>query len=154
MKYDIGVRIREYREKSNLSQKEFAKLIGVSNSRVSNWEQGINRPDLDILSKICIVLSVSADDLLNIEHNHDGKAEQVLLGNFNNLNDNGQYEANKRVEELTYIDKYKRRRKYCVIDERDNISFLVAESKSEYSTLGSAHELKEKMDDDTKQFEP
>ena len=37
MRYEIGSRIRKYREEKGLSQKEFSKLIGVSNSRVSNW---------------------------------------------------------------------------------------------------------------------
>lgn len=50
MKYEIGARIRKYREMSGFSQKELAQKIGVSNSRVSNWEQGINRPDADILA--------------------------------------------------------------------------------------------------------
>ena len=31
MKYEIGTRIRKFRERQGLSQKEFAKLIGVSN---------------------------------------------------------------------------------------------------------------------------
>ncbi|MFR4476262.1 MAG: helix-turn-helix domain-containing protein [Ruminococcus callidus] len=39
MKYEIGARIRKYREMSGFSQKELAQKIGVSNSRVSNWEQ-------------------------------------------------------------------------------------------------------------------
>lgn len=55
---------KKYREMSGLSQKEFAAKIGVSNSRVSNWEGGINRPDVDILSAICKVLSVSPSELL------------------------------------------------------------------------------------------
>ena len=50
MKYEIGARIRKFREQRGLSQKEFAQLIGMSNARVSNWEQGLNRPDVDILS--------------------------------------------------------------------------------------------------------
>lgn len=64
--YEIGARIRKYREAANMSQKEFADKIGVSNSRVSNWEQGINRPDVDILSSICRTLSVSPSELLDI----------------------------------------------------------------------------------------
>lgn len=40
MKYEIGARIRKYREMRGFSQKELAQKIGVSNSRVSNWEQG------------------------------------------------------------------------------------------------------------------
>lgn len=49
-----------------MSQKEFSDKIGVSNSRVSNWEQGINRSDVDILSSICRTLSVSPSELLDI----------------------------------------------------------------------------------------
>lgn len=45
VKYEIGNRIRKYREKLGISQKELAERIGVSNGRVSNWEQGLNRPD-------------------------------------------------------------------------------------------------------------
>jgi len=73
--YEIGPRIRKYRETQNLSQKEFAKLIGVSNSRVSNWEQGINRPDVDILASICEVLKVSPDELLDIRLNPEDMNE-------------------------------------------------------------------------------
>lgn len=42
MKYEIGARIRKYQEMSGFSQKELAQKIGVSNSRVSNWEQGVS----------------------------------------------------------------------------------------------------------------
>lgn len=66
MRYEIGSRIRKYREEKGFSQKEFSKLIGVSNSRVSNWEQGINRPDADILADICRVLAVSPSELLDV----------------------------------------------------------------------------------------
>lgn len=66
MKYEIGIRIRKYREIRNLSQKQLAELIGVSNSRVSNWEQGINRPDADILAEICRALQVSPSELLDV----------------------------------------------------------------------------------------
>lgn len=45
--YGIGKRIHEYRVLSGYTQKQLADMIGVSNGRVSNWEQGINRPDAD-----------------------------------------------------------------------------------------------------------
>ena len=66
MKYEIGGRIRKYREERGLSQKDLAQSIGVSNSRVSNWEQGINRPDADILARICKALSISPSELLDV----------------------------------------------------------------------------------------
>lgn len=66
MKYEIGSRIRRYREERCLSQKQLAELIGVKNSRVSNWEQGLNRPDADILAALCRALQVSPSELLDV----------------------------------------------------------------------------------------
>lgn len=72
MKYEIGARIRKYREMSGFSQKELAQKIGVSNSRVSNWEQGINRPDADI----CKALNVSPSELLDVRLSPEDLSEQ------------------------------------------------------------------------------
>ncbi len=76
MKYEIGIRIRKYRELRGLSQKELSDLIGVSNSRVSNWEQGINRPNADIISDLCKALDVSPSELLDIQISTDNLNEQ------------------------------------------------------------------------------
>ncbi|HCX63028.1 MAG TPA: hypothetical protein DHU59_11415, partial [Clostridiales bacterium] len=64
--------------------------------------------------------------------------EVVLLSNFNKLNGIGQNEANKRVEELTYIDKYtKKTDKVINIHERQQqkeYTYKIAETSStEYS---------------------
>ena len=66
MKYEIGSRIRKYREERGLSQKQLAEMIGVKNNRVSNWEQGLNRPDADILAALCRALQVSPSELLDV----------------------------------------------------------------------------------------
>ena len=59
-----------------MSQKELADKINVSNSRISNWEQGINRPDADILAELCRVLNVSPSDLLDVHLSTDNLNEQ------------------------------------------------------------------------------
>lgn len=71
MAYEIGGRIKKFREEKGISQKDFAAKIGVSNSRVSNWEQGINRPDVDLLAAICTTLTVSPSELLDIRLDPD-----------------------------------------------------------------------------------
>lgn len=76
LKYEIGKRIRQYREERGMSQKELADKIGVSNSRVSNWEQGINRPDADILADLCRVLKVSPSELLDVHLSTDELNDQ------------------------------------------------------------------------------
>ena len=49
-----------------ISQKELAEKLNISSGRVSNWEQGINRPDADILAQICLALDVSPSLLLDV----------------------------------------------------------------------------------------
>ena len=75
-KYELGNRIKRLRKELGISQKELAERIGVSNSRVSNWEQGINRPDADILSKLCSALQTSPSLLLGIKLTKDELTEK------------------------------------------------------------------------------
>ena len=76
MNYEIGSRIRKYREANNITQKELAQKIGVSSSRVSNWEQGLYRPDVDLLSDICTALNVSPSELLDIHLDNEFTAHE------------------------------------------------------------------------------
>ena len=66
MKYEIGNRIRKYRKDRGLTQEQLADMINVSKGRISNWEQGINRPDADVLADICRALNVSPSELLDV----------------------------------------------------------------------------------------
>ena len=75
-KYELGNRIKRLRKELGISQKELAVRIGVSNSRVSNWEQGINRPDADILSKLCSALQTSPSLLLGMKLTKDELSEK------------------------------------------------------------------------------
>ena len=71
MKYEIGTRIRKYRKDRGLTQEQLANMIGISKGRVSNWEQGINRPDADVLADICVALNVSPSEILNVHLSGD-----------------------------------------------------------------------------------
>ena len=71
LKYEIGGKIRQYRKDRGLTQGELAEKINVTKSRISNWEQGINRPDADIIGNICRALNVSPSDLLDVHLSDD-----------------------------------------------------------------------------------
>jgi len=66
VKVKVGCNIRKYREKSGLTQKQLASKLDVTNSSVSNWEQGLNNPPADMIADICEALNVSASELLGI----------------------------------------------------------------------------------------
>ena len=76
MKYEIGSRIRRYRKENGLTQEQLADKINVTKNRVSNWEQGINRPDADILADICRALNVSPSNLLGVYLSSDDLNER------------------------------------------------------------------------------
>jgi transcriptional regulator with XRE-family HTH domain len=50
---------------------QLGALIGVSNNRVSNWEQGLNRPDADILAALCVALQIPPSELLGVRLSTD-----------------------------------------------------------------------------------
>lgn len=57
--------IKEYREREHISQKEFANMVGVSQSMVSLWEEGKNIPRPYALKRISELTGVSIGELLN-----------------------------------------------------------------------------------------
>jgi len=89
MTYKIGSRIRKFREAKKLSQKEFAERIGISNARVSNWEQGLYRPDVDFLARICEVLNVSPSELMDFQLSPDdfNDTERSVITQYRNRPD-------------------------------------------------------------------
>ena len=76
MKYEIGSRIRKYRERKGLSQTELAEKISISCGRLSNWEQGVHRPNADIIANICRALDISPSELLDVQISTDTLNEQ------------------------------------------------------------------------------
>ncbi len=64
MAYNLGKNIKYLREKNNLSQKEFAKILNISNSALSQYESNVRVPSDDIKIKIADYFNVSLDYLL------------------------------------------------------------------------------------------
>lgn len=67
MNYVTGDTIRALREKKNLTQKELAERLMVSDKTVSKWETGRGLPDIGILTELAAVLDVSVPELLTGE---------------------------------------------------------------------------------------
>lgn len=63
----ICERIRYYRERIGMEQKELARQIGVTGNSVSNWENGRARPDINLIPEICRVLDISLYELFAME---------------------------------------------------------------------------------------
>ena len=60
----FGENLKQNRIKKQLSQKELAKVLNVSNQTVSYWEIGKREPCLNDLIQIAEYFDISLDDLL------------------------------------------------------------------------------------------
>ena len=59
-----GCFIAEKRKERNLSQRELAEYLHITDKAVSKWERGISFPDITILIPLSEALNVSLYDLL------------------------------------------------------------------------------------------
>ena len=63
----VGKHIREYRAKKNLTQKQLAEKLFVSDRTISRWELGKGLPDIGELPRLARLLGISIDELVG-EH--------------------------------------------------------------------------------------
>lgn len=61
---DVGIRIKKYREKQNISQDKLAEKIFVSRQTISNWENNKSYPDIKSLMMLSDIFNVSLDDFM------------------------------------------------------------------------------------------
>lgn len=59
----IGDNIKSIRQSKKISQKEFAKMLGIPVSTLANYENNHREPKIEILKKIASTLGVSTNEL-------------------------------------------------------------------------------------------
>lgn len=109
----IGAFIQQLRKEKNLTQKELAAQLDVTDKAVSKWERGLSCPDISLIMPLAKILGVTAGELLN-----GGKNAGPL-----------KEEAQRVIEEtILYSDKSTKRKtekikKYTLIGL--TLSFLI-----------------------------
>ena len=81
--FDFGLRIRQLRESRNMSQEELGRRVGRSKPVISNYENNIKFPPLEVLISIANVFNVSLDYLVGIE-----KKDALYINNLNETQSN------------------------------------------------------------------
>ncbi len=68
---NVAKAIRHLRKSKNITQRELANKLGISDKAVSKWERGLGIPDVSLLTKLSIILDIDVESLLagNICHN-------------------------------------------------------------------------------------
>ena len=73
----IGPKIKEYRVKAGLTQKELADKLFVTYQAVSRWENDDAEPSISTLKEICRILNCTTDELFEIENKEKENIEVI-----------------------------------------------------------------------------
>ena len=66
--YDFGLRLKQLREKHNLSQSQVAKRLGITRAAISSYENNISLPSVNVLAELALLYLVSTDYLLGLDN--------------------------------------------------------------------------------------
>ncbi len=95
-----GALIKELRKEKNMSHRELAEVMHITDRAVSKWERGINAPDIALLEPLAEVLGVSVLELIEGER----KPEEQQGGEHENVSSvlaYSQGEIKRKARQLT-----------------------------------------------------
>lgn len=61
---EFGEKVKAVRTMAGLTQEQFAQRLGVTRQAVSNWENGRNLPDIEVVIAMSQTFGVSLDELI------------------------------------------------------------------------------------------
>ena len=82
MKLVIGETIRNLRREKNITQEEFANVLGVTYQSVSRWENNTCYPDMELLPDIADFFGITVDKLMGVDKNAEQKEIDRYLERF------------------------------------------------------------------------
>lgn len=129
----IAKNIVKFRKSIPMTQKEFAKRLGVTQSRVSNWEHGTNSPDIEMLFKICKIFNISIDEIYSVD---EDETEYKIMKSIQYLEDAGfeVFQDEKDAERNEYQICHPDFGTITVIQQQDLINLLdkILKDSTEY----------------------
>ncbi|MBE6813766.1 MAG: helix-turn-helix transcriptional regulator [Ruminococcaceae bacterium] len=82
MKLNIGETIKRLRKEREITQEEFAEVLGVSCQSVSRWENHLCYPDIELIPTIAAFFGISTDRLMGLDETKEMQAVNKYLDAF------------------------------------------------------------------------
>ena len=76
-----GKLIFDLRKEKNMTQKEIADLMNISDKAISKWERGLGCPDVSLLPELSQILGVNIEEILSGQID----ANEIIGGNMKKL---------------------------------------------------------------------
>lgn len=81
----IGKFIAESRKSKNLTQRQLADALSISDKTISKWECGKGLPEVSLMLPLCAALDITVNDLLSGEKVSETDYQKKAEGNMMNL---------------------------------------------------------------------
>lgn len=81
----IGKFIAESRRSRNLTQRQLADILSISDKTISKWECGKGLPEVSLMLPLCAALNITVNDLLSGEKVSQTDYQRKAEGNMMNL---------------------------------------------------------------------
>ncbi len=113
----VGRMFREIRESKDLSLEVVAEYLQIAPKSLQRYECGERKIKIGTIKELCIFYKIDYDDFIkkaklqfgkNLYVDFSSSTEEFpkIIQYYNQLNDIGKHEAEKRVEELTHLPRY------------------------------------------------
>jgi len=110
---NFNVRLKQTRQKNNLTQSELAKVLGLKPTAISNYESERNEPSFDKLIALSKHFDVSCDYLLGVTDSYLPIGGEVL---------------DKDI--VDFFDLYQQLAPESTVELRDYIKYLIYKQKN------------------------
>ena len=90
----IGKFIQALRKEKELTQKDLAQMLGVTDRAISKWENGRGMPDVSLMKPLCDILGITINELLSGERIDQKDYQEKSEFNFLNTMDI----SNKKIQ--------------------------------------------------------
>lgn len=96
----IGNKIKYYREKKNISQKELGELLNTTSQTISRYESGKRGTNQDILFLLAEYFNININDFFPpVSNNNDDKLKQLETSTGVKIS----YSSDKELTEEDYV---------------------------------------------------
>ena len=100
----FGKFIKELRAENNMTQKQLAEKLYITDKAVSKWERGLSLPDISLLENIAEIFGVSVSELVNGERDTASKDDEEPDTYQNSeLDHNDDIQYQDRLQEIIMI---------------------------------------------------
>lgn len=118
----FGIVLRTLRTRNNMTQKQLADTLGVSESRIGMYERCQREPDFEMLEAIADYFNVDMDFLTgrtDVERQYSfnpsapsapalSSAEEQLVTDYRSLNDEGREKVSEYAADLVASGRYQK----------------------------------------------